>query len=320
MAPADARVRLSGLPALPRDDGDRERPPPRHVRACRDPRARERASARAAGRGEDSRRAPAGEPPGEGGDAAGGAGPRAAAPSLGRAGRRAHGQPRCRERGGRRRSARVDGARCGKHGHCREPRSGATRPARSGRDARRRARDDAGDDHRGPVINPLPLVLADLRQSAAGAVAIVALVAVAVALGVVTTAEERALRTGTARAADAFDLLVGARGSPTQLVLTAVYLEPTFLDLVPGRALEQIQRESGVDYAAPLVFGDSYQGDPIVGSTVDFVTRGGTREVAEGRVFRAEREVVLGADVSLAVGESFVPDHGRSARSREHPD
>ena len=163
------------------------------------------------------------------------------------------------------------------------------------------------------MINPLPLVLADLRRSRAGAAAVVALIGVAVALGVAVTAEERALRAGTARAADAFDLVVGARGSPAQLVLSAVYLQPTLLDLVPGQVLKRLEQEPGIAYAAPVVFGDAHRGFPVVGSTVDFVTRGGGRALAEGRVFESEREVVLGADVSLAIGASFTPAHGRPA-------
>ena len=75
-------------------------------------------------------------------------------------------------------------------------------------------------------MNPCPVVFADLRQSRASALAVVALIAVAVALGVAVTAEERALRSGTARAANDFDLVVGAKGSPVQLVLNSVYLEP----------------------------------------------------------------------------------------------
>src|SRR5262249_18319763 len=151
----------------------------------------------------------------------------------------------------------------------------------------------------GVVINPLPLVLADLRRSRAGAAAVVGLIGLAVALGVAVTAEERAVRSGTARAADAFDLGIAARGSPAQLAPSAVYLERTPIDLLPGRVLERIQGESGVVFAAPLVFGDSHRGFPVVGSTADFVTLGGGRRLAEGRVFASEREVVLGADVDL---------------------
>ena len=73
-------------------------------------------------------------------------------------------------------------------------------------------------------MNPFPLVVAELRRHRLGASAVVALIALAVALGVALGAQESALRRASARAADRFDLVVGAPGSPTQLVLTTVYL------------------------------------------------------------------------------------------------
>lgn len=160
------------------------------------------------------------------------------------------------------------------------------------------------------MINPLPVVLAELRRSRAGVCAAIGLVAVAVALGVAVTAQERALRQGSARAADPFDLLIGRSGSPTQLVLATVYLRPDAIDLVSGETLARLQGEPGIARIVPLVFGDSYLGQPVVGVTADFVTDGGRRSLAEGRAFSAMREVVVGASVPLRVGESFEPSHG----------
>lgn len=162
-------------------------------------------------------------------------------------------------------------------------------------------------------MNPLPVVVADMKRGRAAIVAVVAVIAVAVALGVVVTAQERALRQGSARAADAFDLVIGTRGSPTQLILSAVYLQSSILDLMPGSELARLDVESGVAWAAPLVFGDSWKGRPIVGSTTSFVAAGGTRALAAGRMFRQEREVVIGASVPLAIGDTFEPSHGLPA-------
>ena len=162
------------------------------------------------------------------------------------------------------------------------------------------------------MINPFPVVVAELRRSRAGAVAAIGLVAVAAALGVAVSAQERALRQGSARAAEPFDLLVGRRGSPTQLVLASVYLQPGALDLVPGNALKRLQAEPGATRVVPLVFGDSYRGRPVVGASADFVTDGGRRPLAEGRAFTAMREVVVGADVPLRVGATFAPTHGHT--------
>lgn len=160
------------------------------------------------------------------------------------------------------------------------------------------------------MFNPLPVVLADMRRTKAGVIAVALLIAVAVALGVAVSAQERALREGSARAADAFDLLIGAPGSPTQLVLSAVYLQPEPVELIDGRLLNELDADEGVVYAAPLAFGDFYRGHPIVGTTAAFVTRGGALAPSEGRGFAALYEAVVGADVPLAVGDRFEPLHG----------
>lgn len=167
------------------------------------------------------------------------------------------------------------------------------------------------------MLNPLPVVVADIRRSRGGFLAVVGLIAVAVALGVAVSAQERALRKGSARAADAFDLLVGAPGSPTQLVLTSVYLQPAALPLVPGTVLQRLQEEPGVASVAPIAFGDRFRGFPVIGTTAPFATQGGKLSPVEGRVFAAEGEVVIGAEVSLRIGERFSPSHGLAVRGAE---
>lgn len=56
-------------------------------------------------------------------------------------------------------------------------------------------------------------ILSDLRRLWAGSLVVVLLVALATALGVSVVLQERALRLGSARAADKFDLVIGAGGS-----------------------------------------------------------------------------------------------------------
>jgi putative ABC transport system permease protein len=158
--------------------------------------------------------------------------------------------------------------------------------------------------------NPLPFVLADLRRSRGGVLAVVLLVALAVGLGVAVSAQERALRQGSARAADAFDLLIGAPGSETQLVLSTVYLQPASIDLIDGGILSDLAADPDVTYAAPLGFGDSWKGHPLVGSTRDFLTRGGRLTLQEGRPFARIDEVVVGAAVPLGLGQELHPTHG----------
>lgn len=162
-------------------------------------------------------------------------------------------------------------------------------------------------------MNPWPLVVADLRQHRGGAVAIVLLVALAVALGVAVSAQERALRQGSAQAADKFDLIIGARGSETQLVLSAVYLQAAAIQLLPPSILADLTNDPSVKLASPIGFGDSHGGHPIVGVVPAFVAHLADGSLAEGRVFAQLDEVVVGAAVDLRPGDGFHPTHGMVA-------
>jgi putative ABC transport system permease protein len=149
--------------------------------------------------------------------------------------------------------------------------------------------------------------LIDSNEGASVEVAqVVVPVAMAVAVGIV----ERGLRKGSAAAAADFDLVVGVAGSPTQLVLTAVFLQPAALPLLPPEALGQVVVSPGVAWASPIAFGDRWGGHPLVGVSPDFLTSGGRRPLAEGRSFARDGEAVVGADVPLAPGAVLTPQHG----------
>ncbi|RJL02297.1 ABC transporter permease [Paracoccus siganidrum] len=160
-------------------------------------------------------------------------------------------------------------------------------------------------------------ILADLQRLQAGAMIVVLLVAFATALGMAVRIEERALRLGSARAADRFDVVIGAPGSETQLVLSSIFLQPSPLALVSGDVLKQLSEDPRVDHAAPVGFGDSYHGYPIIGTTAEFIEKSGFRIEGEGRNFSALSEAVVGARVPMAVGDEFSPQHGLAGQAAE---
>jgi putative ABC transport system permease protein len=148
-------------------------------------------------------------------------------------------------------------------------------------------------------------IVADLRRFWLGSAVIVLIVA----LGVAVTLQERALRLGSARAADRFDLVIGAAGSENQLVLSSVFLQPSPLPLMDGGVLAKLTNDPRVAWAAPIGFGDSFDGYPIVGTTtalVDNLANG----LADGHVFAHEGEAVIGAEVALSLGDQVKPLHG----------
>ena len=158
-------------------------------------------------------------------------------------------------------------------------------------------------------MNPWPMVLADLRAMRWSAPVAIFLIALAVAIGVTVSAQERALRRASARAAADFPLLIGAPGSQAQLVLTAVYLQSEALPLVDGTILNRLASDPRVEASAPLAYGDIVMGYPVIGTTRDFVGRWGRLQPSEGRLFNEENEAVVGADVRLILGEAFKPSH-----------
>lgn len=155
-------------------------------------------------------------------------------------------------------------------------------------------------------------ILADLRRLWAPALVVVLLVGLATALGVAVTLQERALRLGSARAADRFDLVIGAAGSEVQLVLSTVFLQPAPLPLAPGGLLARLGRDPRVAWAAPVGIGDSYDGYPVVGTTTALLD-GLAAGLREGRTFAAEGEAVVGGAVPLPLGFGLHPQHGSAA-------
>ena len=133
-------------------------------------------------------------------------------------------------------------------------------------------------------LRPLPLVGAMLRRFFWVNVLFVALITVSVGLGVGLLAQERGLRQGSARAAEKFDLIIAAPGSEMTAMLAAVYLQPADIALITGQQYAEIAGAEGVAFAAPIAFGDSHEGAPVVGTTADFVTHL-AGPLAEGAVF-----------------------------------
>ncbi|WP_068088826.1 FtsX-like permease family protein [Polycladidibacter stylochi] len=147
----------------------------------------------------------------------------------------------------------------------------------------------------------------------------IALIAVSVGLGVGLIAQERGLRRGSARAAEKFDLVITAPGSEVTMTLASVYLQPSDAPLLSGALYDEIANHKDVDIAAPLAYGDSYNGSPVVGSTAAFVQHL-SGSLQKGQIFGRIGEAVVGAQVPLAMGAQFTPahGHGKAAKADTH--
>lgn len=159
------------------------------------------------------------------------------------------------------------------------------------------------------MMNPLPGIRAALARYRFSALAFVLLVAAGVTLSVAIVSQERALRSGSAQAADRFDLIVAPPGSRTDALMTGVFLRPGSGQLLSPALTAALLNDSRAGFVSPLAFGDSHRGAPVVGVVAALVEHlsGG---LAEGRLFAARSEAVVGAASALKVGDVFQPAHG----------
>lgn len=163
---------------------------------------------------------------------------------------------------------------------------------------------------------PWPLVRAFLWRFRWVSGLFALLIAASIGLSIALMAGERGLRMGTAKAADKFDLIIAAPGSEMTMLMASVYLQPSAVPLIGGEIYEAIASHPQVRLAAPIAFGDSFHGAPVVGTTADFVRHLAGGEV-EGRLFEAELEAVAGALAPVGIGESFEPAHGHGDHADE---
>jgi putative ABC transport system permease protein len=125
------------------------------------------------------------------------------------------------------------------------------------------------------------------------------------------------------RDAKPVDLVVGAKGSPLQLILSTVF----HADVPTGNiGLEEARRVMAnpmVASSTPLALGDSFRGYRIVGTDASFPALYGAT-LAQGALFADEMEAVVGSEVArrhdIAVGATITGAHGLAASGPAHGD
>lgn len=119
------------------------------------------------------------------------------------------------------------------------------------------------------------------------------------------------------------DLVLGAKGSPLQLILANVY----HVDAPTGNIrlvdAQKVIRHPYIEEGIPLAYGDNYRGFRIVGSTAAYLHHYNAA-LREGRRMGAPFEVVIGQQVAettgLKVGDTFFSAHGLQDETDVHTD
>lgn len=123
--------------------------------------------------------------------------------------------------------------------------------------------------------------------------------------------------------AEEIDAVVGAKGSPIQLILSSIYhIDSPTGNINLGEA-KQLMRHPMVAESVPLSLGDNYRGYRIAGTTSAYLEKYNS-QLSEGTLWDVEFEIVLGAEVAesenLTIGDTIFSSHGFSASGHTHDD
>ncbi len=117
------------------------------------------------------------------------------------------------------------------------------------------------------------------------------------------------------------DLVAGAKGSPLQLVLSAVYQMDAPTGNIKKSDLEILHANPFVLHVIPLAYGDSYKGYRIVGTDSNYLKKYDA-VFNEGRIFNQPMDAVLGSNVAAAnniqLHQNFFGTHGLAAGGEVH--
>ncbi len=119
------------------------------------------------------------------------------------------------------------------------------------------------------------------------------------------------------------DMVVGAKGSPLQLILSSVYHVDSPTGNISLKEAEKISENRMVGSSIKLLYGDNYKGFRIVGAEKKFIDlyKG---VIKEGKEWNNSYEVLLGSKVhkklKINIGDELVSSHGLRENGESHDD
>lgn len=147
------------------------------------------------------------------------------------------------------------------------------------------------------------------------------LLALGIAVATILLISNRQLQEKIASNARGIDLVVGAKGSPMQLILCNIFHVDFPTGNIPLAEAERISRSRLVKESIPMALGDSYAGYRIIGTTRNYALLYNA-ELSAGVWWDTPMDVTLGSAVAsalkLEVGARFASSHGLGQGGHSH--
>lgn len=159
----------------------------------------------------------------------------------------------------------------------------------------------------------LTLAIAYLRDRPLTTILNILLLAISVAMLVLLLQFGSQFEKRFEKDAEGVDLVVGAKGSPLQLILSSVFHIDQPTGNIPLSSLELLRGDPATGRVVPLALGDNFNGYRIVGTDETFLDLHAA-QLADGEMFGKPMQAVLGANVASAtgadLGQQFFGSHG----------
>lgn len=167
----------------------------------------------------------------------------------------------------------------------------------------------------------LKIILGNLRHKPLHTALSVALLALSTGIIALLLSMQTQIEQKLERDLQEIDLVLGAKGSPLQLVLSAVYHLDAPTGNISMAEVNKVKRHPMVKQTIPLAYGDSYASFRIVGTDSSYIQKYEAK-LKNGRLFQEDLEVVIGAAVAaktgLQLGQTFHSTHGEAEQGEVH--
>ena len=170
-------------------------------------------------------------------------------------------------------------------------------------------------------MNALQISLKDIKANKLSALLNLLLIAFGIAILTVLLLGGKQINDKLEKNAKDIDLVVGAKGSPLQLVLSSIYYIDFPTGNIPLKDAKELAANPLVKRAVPLALGDNYSGFRIAGTDTSFINLYGLT-LQSGRFWKNDFEVTVGIQVAakqhLTIGSRFYGAHGLTGNTDIH--
>ena len=166
-------------------------------------------------------------------------------------------------------------------------------------------------------MSDLNLVLLSLKSRLSSTILAVLLTTFGILISIILVQFESHIKTRLNNDGKKIDIVVGAKGSPLQIVLSSIYHIDLPTGNIPYSSLKIISEDPLVDKVIPLALGDNWKNNRIVGTTYEYLEHYGAK-LDKGRNWHKVFEVVAGSSVKINLNQEFSGSHGLVDNNNTH--